>query len=606
MENIRTLKNRRNIWILLAGLLFSFLTVAGICYDIASEDTTIVAYFKEHPNSFIISFCLLTVAFVFIISKLFLIMDRRAEEQPCSLAPDETVKASWKQWLVIAGVIFAAWIPYLIIMFPGTEAGTDYFWQLIQGCGAFPLSNHHPVFGSLIFGLLYKTGYALGGASGGMFFTCWFQMILMALSLGYCLATLIKLGAPRAYIIFSVAFFSLCPVFPAHAMWAVKDSIFSSITLLFFFGVFLSVWGCRNSVKVSLLGSPYMIAILAVLLSIYRNGTSIIAIVTMLMVIFYNIRIKGFSREIYKSVAAFIIMLICLLGWNALMQNMNVYPTNFRESCGIPTRQILRTYEVYPKKFTEEQKDNLEYFYRTGIERAGSLEALAIDNAPLIPDDVKPSFFNNSDEVRSYIKLWLQIGLRNPEIYVDQALHGSYAYWWIGYDAQKVYHAIPLPLLHSHFEEYDYENRLIRDFFIPIPKSVEGKEEILEKTMPDYLTQHGYVRELIYTTNAFEKTAENFQASMESLKSIPIISIVLAPGIYTWVIIFAFTYLFSRRKPGRVTWPILLITAMACVSPVNGYMRYVLAVDLLSIIVLGMCCISDRNAEKHTENTISV
>ncbi|MBR0308438.1 MAG: hypothetical protein IJH92_06055 [Mogibacterium sp.] len=605
MKDKRVLTSKRNIWIILAGLVFSSLTVAGICYDIADEDTTIVAFFKDHTNSFIMMFCFLAIAFMFVIGHFFLAIDKHEKTHQVSIAVEKTVKPSLKQWLIIASVILIAWTPYLIIMFPGTEAGLDYFWQLIQGCGAFPLSNHHPVFGSLIFGILYKIGYVIGGASGGIFFTCLFQMVLMSLSIAYCLATLIKLGAPKAYIIFSVVFFSLCPVFPTNAMWAVKDSVFSSIAVLLFFSVFLYAWGCRNSIKVSIVGSPFTIALLSVLFSIYRNGTSIVAILTMLMVIVYTIEIKGlFCKETIKSVTAIVIMFICIMGWTVLVQNMEVYPTNFRESCAIPTRQILRAYAVYPEKFTEEQKDELEFFYRTTLERTGSLEDIDIGNNPLIADDIKPSFFRNSDEVRAYIKLWLQIGLQNPEIYVDQALHGSYAYWWIGYDAQKVYHAIPLPLLHTHFEEYDYDDRLIQEYFAPIPQSLDGKKEILEKTMPDYLTKYKYIRELIYTKNVFEGEAERFQSSINHLKAIPIISIFLAPGIYTWIIIFAFTYLFSRKKPGRMTWPILLITAMACLSPVNGYMRYVLPIDLMSIIILGMCFISDTNKEKYNGDIV--
>ena len=72
------------------------------------------------------------------------------------------------------------------------------------------------------------------------------------------------------------------------------------------------------------------------------------------------------------------------MGWTVLVQNMEVYPTNFRESCAIPTRQILRAYAVYPEKFTEEQKDELEFFYRTTLERTGSLEDIDIGNNPVL------------------------------------------------------------------------------------------------------------------------------------------------------------------------------------------------------------------------------
>lgn len=82
----------------------------------------------------------------------------------------------------------------MIVCAPASSMGWDYNWQLLQGTGVVPFSNHHPVLGSLIYGYLYKIGFIICGAYGGLFFTGIFQVALMSFAMAYGISSVRRMG----------------------------------------------------------------------------------------------------------------------------------------------------------------------------------------------------------------------------------------------------------------------------------------------------------------------------------------------------------------------------------------------------------------------------
>ena len=589
----KSICRRDNICRFLLSCVLSIMTTAGLLYNIAEQERTFVSFFKETTNAFLILLIGFFALYFILIKGVFGWIDKSREKTDFNAGSDDRIRAPLKTWIIISCIFFICWIPYLIILFPGSMGGKDYFWQLLQGSGALPLSNHHPVLGSVVFALLYKAGYFLGGAEGGMLFTSLFQMTLMCLILGYVFAILRLLQVPKKVLAVCMGVLCLCPIFPLNVIWAVKDSIFSSIAVLFFFGVYINVVGRKKGIRIPIIFSLPALTVLAVLFSLYRNGTTIIAVIMLAFTVAAGIKYSGSNKRkvIIRGCAAIVAFVSVIYGWGILMDQLNVYPTNFREACVTMSRQLLRSYDERPEKFDNQQKQMIKKVYTDAVKNYGTLEVLASRRNYINGDKFKPDYFKNRDEVKDYVVLWFRIGCKNPEIYLDEALHSTYMYWWCGIKPENVVSSTPLPRYRTFFVEEGHGDALIGDYYPQISKSLGENNEILSMTMSDYLLDFPELREVIYLDNAYPKAITKAGSFTALIKKIPIISLFMIPGLYTWITMIGIAYLFARKLEGRIMWPILLLTAIACLSPVNGYMRYVLPVDVFSLILAGICFI---------------
>ena len=113
---------------------------------------------------------------------------------------------------------------------------------------------------------------------------------------------------------------------------------------------------------------------------------------------------------------------------------------------------------------------------------------------------------------------------------------------------------------------------------------------LLEKNAVD-------VAEILEVHSVFDNVRSLVFGFMEKVKSVPLVSLILTPGFYTYVLVIAFGYLFCRRKTGMILFPIVLILAIACLSPINAYMRYFLPVATLAPFCFGVCFVRDANTE---------
>ena len=585
MDSMRD--NTNNKALAVCGFAFIILAIAGMCLDALAQGRTAF----NSANTCIIVVALIAVSLCGILSKPRDSADSRAHRGIDAETP-RTLKVPLKKWGLFSGIVFLCWLPYIILVSPGTIAELDYFWQLMQGCGVLPLSNHHPVFGSLVFGALYQVGSMLGGASGGILMTTLSQAVLMAASIGYCLAMLSHLGLPKPFCVACLLFYGLCPVVMTHAVWAVKDSIFSSIALLFFFGCFLHIYSVKERLRAPALGSMPVLVLLAVLFSIYRNGTTIIAAMMLLMLLVVRYKHGERRREdLVRGLIPIVVFAVAILSYGLVIEACGVHPTNARESLGMPTRQIMASLKDNPGSFGEEDIETLETIYEERIRSGVSLSEMAQsdDYDALVADYIKPPWIDGHS-LPDYIGVWLRVGIRNPGIYAYEALVGSYAYWWPGYDPVAVFHATPLGSVKQFCVLYDVENKPLREYFYPLPKSLEKQPELLDASLPECMASFPCLDGITAVDYNFPEAVDGIDAFFEQLKEVPGISLVLVPGFYTWIVLLSLAYCVGRKPEYALgLWPILLIVVMACLSPVNGYMRYVLPIVLFSWVLAGIC-----------------
>ena len=120
----------------------------------------------------------------------------------------------------------------MLIRFPG-NADVDTYWQLMQVYGFLPLSDHHPICDTLIFGLFWRLGDLFGNNSVSLFLYCGIQVVITAIVLSFAREYCLYRGVSEkgGKIIF--LFYALYPAVPLFAQTMAKDMLHGWIFVLF-------------------------------------------------------------------------------------------------------------------------------------------------------------------------------------------------------------------------------------------------------------------------------------------------------------------------------------------------------------------------------------
>lgn len=153
---------------------------------------------------------------------------------------------SRKSALTAAAIIFACWLPWIIVEYPAS-IDWDTYNQLYQFFAPPPTYystmgtlfnteyiDHHPIFDTLMFGSFVWLGEALGSQNIGMFLFALLQCAFTAMALALSCCYLDKLGVPKPLRLGLLAFAALFPPIPNWAMCMCKDSLFSAVFILYF------------------------------------------------------------------------------------------------------------------------------------------------------------------------------------------------------------------------------------------------------------------------------------------------------------------------------------------------------------------------------------
>ncbi len=138
---------------------------------------------------------------------------------------------SRKIWILSSAAVFAAWVPYLLVYYPGFIFG-DSLSSIGQALGKIPLNNHHPVFYTLFLKVCLLAGMAVKDLTLGCAVYTLVQMLYLALCLGYQISWLAHKGVPGWVCAAAAGFYGCVPFFAQNsiAMW--KDPIFSATVMV--------------------------------------------------------------------------------------------------------------------------------------------------------------------------------------------------------------------------------------------------------------------------------------------------------------------------------------------------------------------------------------
>lgn len=328
-------------------------------------------------------------------------------------------------FFVAWAVIMVCWIPYFLANWPGAMY-EDSMQSIYQALGLSDLTNHHPVLYTLMIGVFLRAGQALFGsyAMGVAMYTL-AQMLFVSATFAYLLVWLDRKGASIGIIAVIGAVFALLSIYPLHAISMWKDALFAAFLLLYALLVFDVVQS-----RGELLHKPSAVVRLAVLtLAVCfsrNNGIFAMLLTTVVLVCIYAVvRRSRIERPWFAGVlGAALVAYGIVVGPVYAACGISSEPV---ESYAVPLQQVTAVV-VYDGDMTDEQREFLDTLL--------PLEDYKEDYIPCSVDAIKWDYdfdteFFNSHQLE-FLKVWAELMVANPDIYLNAYTMETYEYWSIG------------------------------------------------------------------------------------------------------------------------------------------------------------------------------
>ncbi len=420
-------------------------------------------------------------------------------------------------------VILVCWVVFWTVYFPGSVP-YDGRYQLNMYLGFQAMSRHHPYYSTLLIGAIYSIGASIGGSNLGVAFYVAFQSVVCALVYGASCSYLRKKRMPLPAVLGFVLFFAVVPIWCTYAQTIMKDTIYAGFFAWFTLECvkcFLGDGGKYGSLR---------LALAAILVCLFRSEGVYIATLALLVLLFL---VKLRRRGVLITLAAVLAVSFGLNG--VLLDQMEMRTDSKVESLSLLIQQVARYSTEYEDELTEDEKSVID-----AIVPYEYLE----DYDPEVSDDVKKHYRTDAtdEDWSNFLKLWAQLLLRHPMVYVEAAVSEMYGY----FDPFYFYQGL------SSFQLYT--------------KSYLSSND----TGPEYYS--------VYVTSDDLRDSAYQYAYL--WQKIPILSFLVNPAAYVWAGILLLAVVL-RRKDWRTALLYLtpvFVVLICCISPVNGLLRYMMPV----------------------------
>ena len=440
--------------------------------------------------------------------------------------------AQWPTWAFVL-LLLLCWLPYLFAVWPGTVSN-DSITQLAEIFGRKALGNGNPVFQTGLVWLAVTVGKGLfGSADAAVALYVCTQGLIMAWLLGYTLRRMQEAHAPAWLVMLATAFYALCPVFPTFAFCMGKDTGFAIATLW----LSLMAWRVLES-KWPPMRTSVGLCLSAALCALMRNAGVALTVVTLLGLLIWAT--FAHTRQWRAPLIALLVTGAAVLAlYGVALPQLRAAATPETENWSVPLQQVARTVASEPL---------------TDADRASLYAVLPVDELAAayngeLSDPVKALWREgvSAAQKRTFWETWLRLGLKHPATYASATFHNAYGYLLPGYVST------------------------IKPTFL---MGMEGRTTLIDGAFD-------------FTVNP---VAITFKATLQSLFSVAPFRLLVAPGAYGWLTLFAFVAAMGcyRRRNALCMLP-ALITLLGCLfSAVNGYFRYAMPLYFITPALLAM------------------
>lgn len=313
-----------------------------------------------------------------------------------------------KLFFAIWLVIIVAWIIPFLALYPGTF-GYDSPLELAYWDGSVEMSDHHPVFHTVLLGLLYDLGCNwFGSPNGGVVLFSIIQGLIVSSSIAYSIYIIKNKGASSIFVIVALAWTIFNPYIQALTFNSTKDILFAA-----FFLYFITLFYCHIVEKKSNVVRLVFMSVTGLLMCLLRHQGVYILFVLLLFVIFAP---KKTNIKKIRTVIVIVSILLVTEMFNYVIHNVLEYePGDSREMLSVPMQQMAYVCKlkidgesVY---ITDEQFENVkEFIPEEGI--------MVYDKR--CADNVKSTFETDvfKENIGRNVKTYIQLGFQNKKEYL--------------------------------------------------------------------------------------------------------------------------------------------------------------------------------------------
>ncbi len=465
-------------------------------------------------------------------------------------------------FLTVFIIMLICWLPYIISFYPGILSpdpsnqikqffglNTHYATDVLLVDKSVLITNHHPVLHTFLLGSCVKFGHIIGSDNLGIFLCSSIQIITLLSVLSYTIVYMKKLRTPMCIRIVALLIYSLVPVFPFYAMSLVKDTIFTSLVILYVIMLFEYV---RKANKKKIKVKKAFLSILLLLgLMLFRNNG-----VFMVVLSFPFLFLIDKKNRLRLSGIFFIAIILFESFLNVILPANKITLGSVREALSVPFQQTARYVNYYG--------DELSTTDKRIIDKVLGYDTLASRYNPVLADPVKNKFnpktsYNN---LKDYFKVWYAGLNKYPLIYIEATINNSYGYFY--------------PNTTNWYLYFNYDSRL-------------------KKT--------GLFN---YHYNKFSNARTFLSSYGVIFPYIPIIGMLVNIGFNTWVILMLATFIIVLKKYKYLIYlsPLIALILMCIVSPANTYFRYAMPYIFSIPIAISMFINVIINNEKNRKEKL--
>lgn len=454
-------------------------------------------------------------------------------------------------------IILVSWMPYFLRNFPG-DITNDSRHELMQAVGTEAYSERHPIVHTMMIKLFYNFGMILFDGDQTMavatYSAC--QAILLAAALSYLLVTFYKFNVKKPVIIGSLAFYSLIPYHGVYSITMWKDVWFGGIVLVISTTIWRLVRHYREGVKKLPVFEFIMLFIFGIAMCLFR-GNGFYAYIILVPFVFLAFFRKNFIPIIISTA----VLPIAFIIKGPIYNLLNIAPTDTIESLSIPAQHIAGAL-CDGAGLTKDEYELLSQVL--------DVERIVEVYNPTISDPVKGLVWEKDnqefiDENKGkFLKLWIDVGLRNPISYIVAHINQTYGYWY------------------PDVQYWVYSGEFL------------GADE-------------GY--ELRREMKLSESANEFYTYFLDSYKDVHYWGLFWSIGTASWLCIFMFGLCFLKRRKSYLLVYIPVFSVLATLmiaTPVYSEFRYAYSVfTTLPLLCVVPFCRSSKNsvAVSETVNT---
>ena len=440
--------------------------------------------------------------------------------------------------LKVAAGIFLFWLPWLLMNYPCSFCN-DATFSLKQWIGITPWTLATPPLSTAIMGVCYSIGKAMIDENFGTFLYCLLQTVCGALVFAAGIRECHHCGASKGFCKLAFAFYAFTPLWGLSCQWFEKSFLYTSV---FTMAVILLLPIVRE--RDCLPRQAVLIGAVVLLAALLRAD----ALMELYPALFLVTVLLQKRAKRWLAAASLVSFALFMLISNGLYPALGIKKLPTKEIMSVPFQQTARYCLLYPEEVTQEQYEAIN-------------AVLPYDQLynydPDLADPIKNRYRGEDSDLPAYFKAWFQMLLKHPANYLE-----------------------------THFTNH---------WLDMTPVEPDCHVNIMSTYSPDV--------EEIGAHRVFSVMPTRlFIIIRAAYVQLPLISILAAPGAYTWAMWICAIQMIRRKRYSSLLAVIPgLMNILFCIaSPLNGAIRYEL--PTIAVLPIVLCWTIDCSRERQQKN----